>query len=99
MIILINTPIVKAEGPLLTEKLLNPVKTEKQTLQKRAFTWIEGQWEIVNNQYKWKDGHWTPKKVGYVFVNGEWNKSKKGWIWTDGYWKKININKWINLYG
>ena len=98
MILLINTPIAKAEGPFIQEKLAPPEKNISQTLQKRALIWIDGQWETVDSQYKWKSGHWTEKKIGYVFIDGEWNKSKQGWQWKDGYWKKIDINKWINLY-
>tara|TARA_B100000427_G_scaffold324620_1_gene330066 strand:- start:436 stop:759 length:324 start_codon:yes stop_codon:yes gene_type:complete len=98
IIILINTPIAKAEGPFLQEKLSPPEKNITQTLQKRSLTWIEGQWVTVDNKYKWKPGHWTSKKIGHVFINGKWSKSNKGWQWKDGYWKKININTWINLY-
>ena len=98
IILIITTPIVKAEGPFVQEKLSPPENKILQTLQKRSFIWIKGQWETVDNQYKWKSGYWIEKKIGYVFVNGEWNKSKQGWQWEDGYWKKIDINKWINLY-
>ena len=98
IIILINTPIAKAEGPFMQEKLSPPEKNIVQTLQKRSLTWIEGQWITVDGNYNWQTGHWTEKKIGYVFINGKWSKSNKGWQWQDGYWKKININKWITLY-
>jgi hypothetical protein len=86
-----------ANGPVLSEKLRAPEKNERQTLQKRAFVWIEGQWEVVNDKYKWKSGHWAEKRVGYVFVNGTWEKKGKGWLWKEGYWKKIDISKWYSL--
>ena len=84
-------------GPILSEKLEAPVEV-KQTLQKRALTWIEGQWSIENNQYVWTVGHWEVKRAGYVFISGEWNKTSKGWTWTEGYWKQIDMHKWMNLY-
>ena len=84
-------------GPVLAEKLEAPVEV-KQTLQKRALTWIEGQWSIENNQYVWTVGHWEVKRAGYVFISGEWNKTSKGWTWTEGYWKQIDMHKWMNLY-
>ena len=86
-----------SNGPVLKEKLENPEKNVRQTLQKRAFIWIEGQWEIINNTYQWKSGHWEEKRVGYVFVNGLWEKTGKGWSWKEGYWKKIDISKWYSL--
>ena len=86
------------QGPVLAEKLDAPEQLVKQTLQKRALTWIEGQWEIQNNQYIWVSGHWKTKKIGYVFINGKWDKSSKGWTWTEGYWKQIDMHKWMNLY-
>ena len=88
----------KSDGPILKEKLTPPEINETQTLQKRAFIWIDGQWETVNNKYKWKTGHWTAKRIGFVFINGKWDKSQNGWQWIDGYWKKIDINKWLNIY-
>ena len=87
-----------ADGPILKEKLTNPEEYKRQTLQKRSFIWIDGQWEVDNNTYKWVSGHWVPKRMGYVFINGTWEKKSNGWTWKEGYWKKINMNKWINLY-
>ena len=86
------------QGPILAEKLEAPEQLIKQTLQKRALIWIDGQWEVKNNEYIWKSGHWENKKIGNVFINGKWSKGSKGWVWTEGYWKKINVNKWMNLY-
>tara|TARA_B100000427_G_scaffold301024_1_gene283911 strand:- start:329 stop:712 length:384 start_codon:yes stop_codon:yes gene_type:complete len=86
------------QGPILAEKLEAPEQLIKQTLQKRALIWIDGQWEVTNNEYIWKSGHWENKKIGYVFINGKWSKGSKGWVWTEGYWKKIDLNKWMNLY-
>ena len=86
------------QGPILAEKLEAPETIVKQTLQKRAFIWIDGQWEVQNGEHVWVSGHWENKKIGYVFINGQWTKKSKGWTWTNGYWKKININKWLNLY-
>ena len=80
---LINISKINAAGPILIKKLVPPEINEPQTLQKRAATWIEGQWVTVNNQYEWISGYWTPKKIGYVFVNGEWYQSSKGWQWKD----------------
>jgi hypothetical protein len=88
----------QTQGPILAEKLEAPETIVKQTLQKRALIWIDGQWEVQNGEYIWVSGHWENKKIGYVFINGKWTKKGKGWIWTDGYWKKIDINKWLNLY-
>ena len=65
------------QGPVLAEKLEIPEEIVKQTLQKRSLMWIEGQWEIENNQYIWVSGHWATKKIGYVFVNGKWTKTRK----------------------
>ncbi len=86
------------QGPVLAQKLEAPETIVKQTLQKRALIWIDGQWKVENNQYIWVSGHWENKKVGYVFINGKWTKNSKGWVWTDGYWKQIDINKWISLH-
>ena len=86
------------QGPIVAEKLEVPENIIKQTMQKRALIWIDGQWKIENNQYIWMKGHWEAQKVGYVFVNGTWSKKSKGWVWTEGYWKKINIHKWMSLY-
>ena len=86
------------QGPILAEKLDAPEKLVKQTLQKRALIWIDGQWKVESGEYIWVSGHWETKKIGYVFVNGKWTKKSKGWVWTDGYWKKIDLNKWMNLY-
>jgi hypothetical protein len=88
----------QTQGPILAEKLEMPEKIVKQTLQKRALIWIDGQWKIEDNQYIWVSGHWETKKIGYIFINGEWKKTSKGWIWTEGFWKKIDINKWMTLY-
>ena len=44
------------QGPILAEKLEAPEQLIKQTLQKRALIWIDGQWETINNKYKWKAG-------------------------------------------
>ena len=85
IIVLVNLSKANSNGPVLLEKLTPPEKNQPQTLQKRAFIWIEGQWETVNDTYKWKSGHWIEKKIGYVFINGKWNKSKQGWRWEDGY--------------
>lgn len=93
-----NLSIANSEGPVLIEKLTPPEKNQPQTLQKRAFIWIEGQWQTINGSYKWKSGHWTKKRIGYVYINGKWSKKDQGWKWEDGYWKEIDINKWINLY-
>ena len=84
-------------GPILLEKLIAPEMNKRQTLQKRAYVWIKGQWEIINNSYAWKSGHWVEKRVGYVFVNGAWEKKAQGWSWKEGYWKKIDISKWYSL--
>lgn len=86
------------QGPIVAEKLIAPVEKIKQTLQKRSFFWIEGQWNIKQGQYVWVDGHWIKKKVGFIFVNGKWVKKSNGWSWEQGYWKKIDINKWKVLY-
>ena len=86
------------QGPVLAEKLEVPEQIVKQTLQKRAYIWIDGQWKIENNEYIWVSGHWETKKIGYVFINGKWTKKSKGWTWTEGYWKKVDINKWLSLY-
>ena len=90
--------IAQNQGPVLAEKLEMPEKLVKQTLQKRALIWIDGQWKIENNQYIWVSGHWATKKIGYVFVNGQWNESNRGWTWTEGHWKTIDLNKWMILY-
>ena len=76
----------------MAEKLEKPEKIVKQTLQKRALIWIDGQWKIEDNQYSWVSGHWETKKIGYIFINGEWDKTSKVWVWKEGYWKKIDIN-------
>ena len=86
------------QGPVLAEKLEVPEQIVKQTLQKRAYIWIDGQWKIENNEQIWVTGHWETKKIGYVFINGKWTKKSKGWTWTEGYWKKVDINKWLSLY-
>ena len=86
------------QGPVLAEKLETPEKIVKQTLQKRALIWIDGQWKIDNNKYVWVSGHWKTKKIGYVFVNGQWSENNRGWTWTEGYWKTIDLNKWMILY-
>ena len=93
-----NINLMKAEGPLVKQKLIAPTKEKKQTLQKRTLTWIEGQWEIVNNKYEWIPAHWTKKRIGYVFVSGKWIEKNNGWRWKEGYWKKISLNKWMSLY-
>jgi|TARA_B100000614_G_C14346091_1_gene410975 hypothetical protein len=85
-------------GPVLAEKLEAPEQIVKQTLQKRALIWIDGQWKIENNQYIWVSGHWETKKIGYIFINGKWEQTSKGWVWEEGYWKKIDFNKWMSLY-
>ena len=87
----------KTNGPVLLEKLTPPELNKRQTLQKRAFTWIKGQWKIVNDKYEWNSGHWAEKRVGYVFVDGKWEKKSQGWSWKDGYWKKIELSKWYSL--
>ena len=86
------------QGPVLAQKLEAPETIVKQTLQKRALIWIDGQWKIENNQYIWVSGHWETKKIGYIFINGEWKQTSKGWVWKEGYWKKIDFNKWMSLY-
>tara|TARA_B100000530_G_C15705824_1_gene387909 strand:+ start:301 stop:627 length:327 start_codon:yes stop_codon:yes gene_type:complete len=98
-IVMISVTLLEAKnnGPILPTKLIAPEKNEKQTLQKRAFVWIEGQWKIINDKYEWKSGHWEEKRVGYVFVDGKWEKKSKGWAWKEGYWKKINLSKWYSL--
>ena len=88
----------QTEGPILADKLEAPETIVKQTLQKRAFIWIDGQWEMQNDKYIWVSGHWESKKIGYIFINGEWTKTSKGWVWKEGYWKKIDINKWMTLF-
>ena len=100
IIVLSTITITNAQnqGPILAEKLEAPEQLIKQTLQKRALIWINGQWEVKNDEYIWKSGHWENKKIGYVFINGKWSKGSKGWVWTEGYWKKIDVNKWMNLY-
>ena len=94
-----TTIFAQKEGPALSKKLEKPVKTFTQTLKKRATIWINGQWEVDNNQYKWKKGHWTAKRVGYVFIDGEWHKKSNGWVWKEGFWKEINLDQWIKIYG
>ena len=94
----ISISTAQNQGPVLAEKLEMPEEIVKQTLQKRALIWIDGQWKIEGNKYIWVSGHWENKKIGYVFVNGNWDKSSKGWTWTDGYWKEIELTKWMNLY-
>ena len=86
------------QGPVLAQKLEAPETIVKQTLQKRALIWIDGQWKIDNNKYVWVSGHWETKKIGYVFVNGQWTENNRGWTWTEGYWKAIDLNKWMILY-
>ena len=86
------------QGPVLAQKLEAPETIVKQTLQKRALFWIDGQWKIDNNKYVWVSGHWETKKIGYVFVNGQWSENNRGWTWTEGYWKAIDLNKWMILY-
>ena len=88
----------QTQGPILAEKLEMPEQIVKQTLQKRALIWIDGQWQIEDNQYIWVSGHWENKKIGYIFINGEWKKTSEGWTWKEGFWKKIDINKWMTLY-
>ena len=39
----------QTEGPILAEKLEAPETIVKQTLQKRALIWIDGQWEVQND--------------------------------------------------
>ena len=38
------------QGPVLAQKLEAPETIVKQTLQKRALIWIDGQWKVENNQ-------------------------------------------------
>ena len=98
IILLANTSLFAKEGPILENKLQKPTNEKKQTLQKRAFVWIEGQWKIEDNKYIWQEGYWEIKRIGYVFINGSWIKKSKGWTWIQGYWKKIDLNKWMALY-
>ena len=62
IMILVNMAQAKTNGPVLLEKLTPPELNKRQTLQKRAFTWIKGQWKIVNDKYEWNSGHWAEKK-------------------------------------
>jgi len=94
----VSVSIAQNKGPVLAEKLEAPEQIVKQTLQKRALIWIDGQWKIEDNQYIWVSGHWETKKIGYLFINGEWKQTSKGWVWKEGYWKKIDFNKWMSLY-
>ena len=100
IIALSSSTISKAQnvGPILVNKLDAPEQLAKQGIQKRALTWIDGQWKVENDKYIWVSGHWTNKKMGYVFINGTWDKSSRGWAWEEGYWKKINMSKWMNIY-
>ena len=98
IMMLVNITLASSNGPVVLEKLTPPETNKRQTLQKRAFIWIEGQWEIINNNYSWKTGHWIQKRVGYVFIDGEWEKKSKGWSWKEGYWKKIQLSKWYSLH-
>jgi hypothetical protein len=100
IIVLGSTTISQAQNisPILANKLDAPEPFVKQSLQKRALTWIDGQWKIENDKYIWVSGNWAKKKIGYVFINGEWEKSSKGWTWKEGYWKQVSMNTWMNLY-
>jgi hypothetical protein len=86
------------EGPIVLNKLDNPEPIKKITIQKRSQTWIEGQWNVDNNNYKWVTGHWVPKRVGYRFINGLWIEKGNGWVWRDGYWETVPIKKWKLMY-
>ena len=83
---------------VLLKKLENPEQVKKQTLKKRAYIWIDGQWHFQDNKHVWVSGHWVAKKPGYVFVNGEWMRKNNGWVWVEGYWKKIDMKKWLVQY-
>tara|TARA_B100001142_G_C14057256_1_gene548288 strand:+ start:350 stop:685 length:336 start_codon:yes stop_codon:yes gene_type:complete len=99
ILLLISTTLFSQNNGLYLEnKLVNPTNEIKQTLQKRAFIWIKGQWKIENNKYVWQKGYWENKKIGYIFINGSWLKKSNGWTWIEGYWKKIDINKWMSVY-
>ena len=98
IVLFTSTSLFAKEGPFLENKLKKPNNEEKQTLQKRAFIWIEGQWKIEKNKYVWQKGYWERKRIGYVFINGSWIKKSKGWTWSQGYWKKIDLSKWMALY-
>ena len=47
----------QTQGPILAEKLDAPEKLVKQTLQKRALIWIDGQWKVESGEYIWVSGH------------------------------------------
>ena len=101
IIVLCSVSISNAQnkGPVLTDKLELPEKINTQHIQDSSRIWIRGQWKVENNKYIWVSGHWENKKVGYVFVNGKWKRKFTGWVWTEGYWKKVDLTKWIHLYG
>ena len=99
VLLFVNTDLfAQKQGPYLKDKLEKPGNEIKQTLQKRALVWIDGQWKIDENKYVWQKGYWENKRIGYVFINGSWLKKSSGWTWIEGYWKKIDINKWMTLY-
>jgi hypothetical protein len=100
IIVLVATTISQAQniGPILANKLDAPEQLTKQSVEKRALTWIDGQWKIENDKYIWVSGNWANKKIGYVFINGAWEKSSKGWTWKEGHWKQVSMSKWMNIY-
>ena len=65
IIVLGSTTISQAQNisPILANKLDAPEPFVKQSLQKRALTWIDGQWKIENDKYIWVSGNWTNKKI------------------------------------
>ena len=75
-----------------------PIEEVVQTIQKRSYFWIPGQWVFEKNTYNWIPGYWERKKAGYVFVSGKWIEKNKGYIWQSGFWKKINLDKWLMMY-
>ena len=89
---------IKNTGPVLAEKLEAPEQIVKQTLQKRALIWIDGQWKIektINTSGSADTG--KQKKLATYLLMANGSKHLKDGCGKKDIGKKIDFNKWMSL--
>jgi hypothetical protein len=63
-----------------------------------GYTYVNGRYAWVGNQWVWQNGYWIADRPGHVYVQGYWRgnrwydgrwvRQRPGYVYTGGYWDR-----------
>lgn len=63
-----------------------PVRDDVKVEPGTRYSWQEGGWMLVNNNWIWVPGYWQQEDNGATWMPGSWARTDQGWLWTRGRW-------------